>query len=44
MKLIDSGVRHDGLNSATNAVLLAQKLQAGLPKPTDEPPKKDGDK
>jgi len=35
VKLIDSGVKHDGLPSARNAVLLMQKIEkADMPPPT----------
>ena len=42
IKLIDSGVRHDGLNAAMNAAMLVQKLQNPIPpnKPQEEKDKK----
>lgn len=36
IKLIDSAVRHDGLNAATNAVLLTQKLTNPIQEPKKE--------
>jgi len=37
IKLIDSGVKHDGLGAAMNAALLVQKLQQPLDKPLPKP-------
>ena len=43
IKLIDLAVRYDGLNAASNAVLLTQKLQVPFSKvtPPNNPPAKE---